>query len=85
MVLMKDEIVAKLEKQIVTELLKQPGRKLDPQEALISSGLIDSFSLVDLSLFVEDTWGVIIDDTELNADTFDTLDQLAALVEERLS
>jgi acyl carrier protein len=82
---MKDEIIAALENKIVTDLLKQPARKLDPQEALISSGLVDSFSLVDLSLFVEDTWGVVIDDTELNADTFDTLAQLAALVEAQLA
>jgi acyl carrier protein len=82
---MKDEIIAALENKIVTDLLKQSARKLDPQEALISSGLVDSFSLVDLSLFVEDTWGVVIDDTELNADTFDTLAQLAALVEARLA
>ena len=81
---MNAEIIAKLEEQIAKEILKQPGRKLDPQETLISSGVIDSFSLVDLSLFVEDTWNVIIDDTELNADTFDTLAQLAALIEERL-
>jgi acyl carrier protein len=39
---------------------------------------------VDLSLFVEDTWNVIIDDTELNAETFDTLEQLAALIAERM-
>lgn len=81
---MNAEILSKLEEQITKEILKQPGRKLDPQEALISSGVIDSFSLVDLSLFVEDTWNVIIDDTELNADTFDSLAQLAALIEERL-
>ena len=82
---MKDEIIAALETKIVTDLLKQPGRKLESQEPLISSGLVDSFSLVDLSLFVEDTWGVIIDDTELNAEIFDTLGQLAALIEARLA
>lgn len=81
---MNVEMIAALEKQIVTEFIKQPERKLDPQEALISSGVIDSFSLVDLSLFVEDTWNVIIDDTELNAETFDTLEQLAALITERI-
>lgn len=82
---MNAEIIATLENKIVTDFIKQPDRKLDPQEALISSGVIDSFSLVDLSLFVEDTWNVIIDDTELNAETFDSLAQLAALIEERLS
>jgi len=45
--------------------------------------LIDSFSLMDLALFVEDTFGVRIEDTELNADTFDNLDQLTTLIESR--
>ncbi|MFZ1042542.1 MAG: acyl carrier protein [Anaerolineales bacterium] len=68
---------------ISTSILKQPKRKILPDEPLISSGLIDSFSLIDLALFVEDTFGVHVDDTELNAQTFDTLDQLAALIESR--
>jgi acyl carrier protein len=45
--------------------------------------LIDSFSLVDVALLVEDTYGVHIDDAELNADTFDTLNQLADLIRAR--
>jgi acyl carrier protein len=35
---------------------------------------------MDLALFVEDTFGVRIEDTELNAETFDTLDQLSSLI-----
>jgi acyl carrier protein len=38
---------------------------------------------VDLALLVEDTYGARIDDSELNADTFDTLEQLAALIRDR--
>jgi len=80
---MKDEVIAKLNEYITTQILKRPDRTLKPDEPLISGGLIDSFSLVDLSLFVEQTWGVRLDDTELNAETFDTLDQLAELIEKR--
>jgi acyl carrier protein len=68
---------------VSASILKQPKRKITTDESLISSGLIDSFSLVDLALFVEDTFGVHMDDTELNAQTFDTLDQLAALIDSR--
>jgi acyl carrier protein len=68
---------------VSTSVLKQPERKILVDEPLISSGLIDSFSLVDLALFIEDTFGVHIDDTELNAQTFDTLDQLANLIQSR--
>jgi acyl carrier protein len=76
-------MVQNLSQYIAAEILKQPNRMIQIQEPLISSGLIDSFHLVDLALYVEDTFGVHIDDTELNADTFDTLDQLAALIQQR--
>ncbi len=73
---MTDTIISEIEKYIATQILKQPHRKIAAEEPLISSGLIDSFSLMDLALFVEDTFGVRIEDTELNANTFDNLTQL---------
>ncbi|HSL28148.1 MAG TPA: acyl carrier protein [Anaerolineales bacterium] len=80
---MTESIISRLENYIATEILKQPNRPISPDETLISSGLIDSFSLMDLALFVEDTFGVRIEDTELNANTFDTLNQLAGLIQAR--
>ena len=77
------DTIASLSTFITTKILKQPNRTLTADESLISSGLIDSFSLMDLALFVEDTFGVRIEDTELNADTFDNLTQLATLIESR--
>ena len=77
------ETITKLSEFISGTILKQPNRAFDPSEPLISSGLIDSFSLMDVALFVEDTFGVRIEDTELNADTFDNLTQLASLIESR--
>lgn len=82
---MTDQMLPSLEKFIATQILKQPNRKIPADEPLLSSGLIDSFSLMDLALFVEDTFGVRIEDTELNPNTFDNLSQLAALIESRKS
>jgi acyl carrier protein len=78
-----DMFISEIEKYIATQILKQPDRKIAGDEPLISSGLIDSFSLMDLALFVEDTFGVRIEDTELNANTFDNLTQLASLIDSR--
>ena len=74
----------KLSNFITGEVLRDPQRQLAEDEALISSGLIDSFSLVDLALFVEDQFDVRIEDSELNADSFDSLAGLVALIETRL-
>ena len=80
---MTEDLTAELAKIITTQILKQPNRKITAETKLISSGLIDSFRLVDLALLVEDRFGAHIDDAELNVDTFDTLAQLEALVRER--
>ncbi len=80
---MDETISANLSQYIAARILKQPKRSIAMDEKLISSGLIDSFSLVDLSIYVEDTFGVRIDDTELNADTFDTLTELTGLIDRR--
>ena len=80
---MTSEMIAQIGQYIAVELLKSSDRKISPDEPLISGGIIDSFSLMDLALYVEDTYGVRIDDTELNADTFDTLSQLADLIASR--
>jgi len=80
---MKQEIISKLETYISSDLLKNPDRQIAPDEPLISGGMVDSFSLVDLALFVEENFDVRIDDTELNAETFDSLNELAELIESR--
>lgn len=68
---------------IALDILQDPERIIRPDEPLITSGLIDSFHLVDLALFVEDRFGVRIEDSELSADRFDTLAQLADIILQR--
>ncbi len=80
---MSQEMINTLAQKIAQTILKQPNRSIQADEALLSSGLIDSFSLVDLALLVEDEFGVVIDDTELNPDSFDTLEQLVAIIQSR--
>lgn len=72
-----------LTRYIAGEILKDSTRVVMNDEPLISSGLIDSFSLVDLALYVEDTFGVRIEDTELTSVVFDTVEQLVELISQR--
>ena len=73
----------RIAKYIAEEILKDTGRKVTYDEALISTGLIDSFSLVDLALFVEDSFNVRIDDAELTSEVFDNIDELAKIIAAR--
>lgn len=80
---MSDDIQAKLAGYITKEILRQPNRVIEPDQALLSSGLINSFSLVDLAMYIEDTFSVRIEDFELNKETFDSLSQLSELIHSR--
>ena len=68
---------------IVRKILKKPNRVLQMDEPLISRGLLDSLTLVDLALFVEDTYAVRLKNSELSASSFDTIAELASLIEEK--
>ncbi len=80
----KREIISTLQSRIAKDILNIPEKTIGIEEPLISSGLIDSFTLVDLSILIEDVFKVRVDDTELNSDVFDSLDQLADLILSRI-
>jgi acyl carrier protein len=50
---------------IQNNLMRNSKYPLEDDQPLISGGLIDSFSLVDLALFIEEQFGVHFDDFEL--------------------
>ncbi len=81
---MTEQTIATIAKFIARDILNEPGRMIKSDENLISSGLVGSFCLVDLALFVEDHFHVRLADTELNAAHFDTLEQLAVLIHSRM-
>jgi acyl carrier protein len=75
------DISTQLKDYLKSEILHDASYPMADDEPLISSGLIDSFSLVDIALFVEETFGVKIDDNELTADNFDTVAELVKHIE----
>ena len=63
------------------ELLGRPDYPLAGNEPLITGGLIDSFSLAQIGVFIEDAFGVYIPDTDLTVDNMNTLDQMVERIE----
>ncbi len=80
---MAEDILQVLARYVAAQVYRNPKRAVDPGMKLISTGVIDSMGLVDLAIFVENEFGVTIADTELNAQCFDTLAELAGLIEGR--
>lgn len=66
-----------LRSYICQELLRNPTYPLLDDEPLITGGLIDSFALVQLAVFIEDTFEVYIPDTDFTVENMDTLIRMA--------
>ncbi|MFC1878644.1 acyl carrier protein [Chloroflexota bacterium] len=72
----RDEIMQKVKKFAVTELLKNPEYDLKDDDALFSSGLIDSFAMAQVGVFIETEFDLYIPDPDLTVDTMDTIAQI---------
>ena len=70
----------------VIKLVREISRKMvRPDEPLLSSGLLDSVSVVDLLLGLEQRLCVQLGIEDLDADRLDTVDSIVILVEEKMS
>ncbi len=70
----------KLRTFITRDLIREPEYRLTDTEGIITGGLIDSFALAELAVFVERELGVYIPDADLTVAKMDTLDQMVAHV-----
>lgn len=65
---------------IARTLIRDGSYPLRDDEPLITAGLVDSFALAELAVFIEREWQVFIPDAELTVERMDTLDQIVARV-----
>ena len=54
--------------------------KLDENTPLISSGIVDSFSMVSLKRFLEKKYAISIPDADATPEAFDTVNKIIELV-----
>jgi acyl carrier protein len=71
----------KLIEFIKHEFLSDPTQTITADTRLISSGLIDSFSLVSLQAFIEKEFGKVIPAPKITAKSFDTVTQMIQIIQ----
>ena len=81
---MKEMILEYIKKEYLDE--DEAGEMtLDENTPLISSGIIDSFSMVSLKRFLEKKYEVKLPDEEATPQAFDTVTSIIALVNKHLA
>jgi acyl carrier protein len=71
---------AHLRDYITRALIRDPAYPLRDDEGIITGGLMDSFALAELAVYVESAFGVYIPDPDLTVAKMNTLDQMVARV-----
>jgi acyl carrier protein len=66
---------------IVDSFLLGEDDGLSDTASLLEHGVVDSLGLVELVLFVEETFGISIDEAELTNENLDSIERISQLVE----
>ncbi len=76
-----DELRQAIRDYVVREYIEEgDDREVGADTPLITGGIVDSFSMVSLKVFLEKKNGIRIPDEEATPDAFDTVNRIADLV-----
>lgn len=67
-----------------TEIVQDSNLTITKQTSLINGGLVDSYALVNMSLFLEKTFEIVVSEEELTINNFDTVENIVKLVISKL-
>lgn len=73
-----------LRKFVVDNFLFGEGGSLKDDTSFMQSGIVDSTGILEVVNFLEETWGITLEDDELVPENLDTLKNLDAFVRRKL-
>ena len=78
-----------IEEQVQTYIVENfmfgDEEDLETSQSLLESGVVDSTGVMELVLFVEETFGVKVDDNDLVPENLDTIESIARFVKSKLA
>ncbi len=66
-------------------LFSDNGFGYDDDASFLQEGIVDSVGVLELVLFVEETFGVEVDDQEIVPDNFDSVGKLASYIRSKMT
>lgn len=66
-------------------LYMRPNLQVDPDDSLLRKGVFDSLGVMEVIGFIEETFGIAVEQEEVTEANFGTLNTIAAYVASKLS
>ncbi|MFC1633199.1 acyl carrier protein [Planctomycetota bacterium] len=80
----KTEYIKEINTFIVEQFLFGEGDALKDDTSFLEEGIVDSTGILELVMFLEEKYGIKIEDSELVPENFDTLDNIAQYMEKKI-
>ncbi len=81
---MADDMREKIIEFIRDEYVEDESMEITDDTPLISGGLVDSFSMVSLKMYLEEEYGIQMSDDEATTEAFDTVKAILELLRRKL-
>ena len=75
-----DEIAERIHEWIIGHFPLAKERDIGPYDSLFESGIVDSLGTLDIVLFLEQEFGLVVEDEEMLADHFESIESITNFV-----
>jgi acyl carrier protein len=82
---MEQDIKQQIIDFITSNFLFDAQASLDEKESLLETGVIDSTGVLELIAFIEETYGIKIEDEEIIPENLDTILDISFFIKQKLS
>ena len=80
----KEEVLGKITSFIVREFCYGKADAVEPETDLMEAGILDSTKFMEMVAYVEEAFGIEVDDEDLTPENFGSIDKMARFVEGKL-
>jgi acyl carrier protein len=79
------EILVRVRTFITSNFYFSPGQTLGDDASLLDQGLIDSTGVLEVVSFIEEAFGISVEDREMVPDNFDSVARICAFVQRKVA
>ena len=82
--MLRSNIKKKLVKFIKSNFIKKSGIVLDDEMLLVENDIIDSTGVIELVLFLEETYKIKVEDSEIAPETIGSINRIVDFIETKI-
>ncbi len=80
-----EEINARIHQWTIGHFPLAKARNISPSDSLLESGIVDSLGTLDIVMFLEQEYDLVVEDEEMVADHFESVSSISKFVKSKFA